>query len=220
MNLSQKFQTADGQLFDTKAEATDHLRRPLITAALNKLDGNNSELTNWLIDNQNDIEAGFEATSVQRVTKSEKKQLEKALDAIKASNDRAFSFVATNAASVLESFRWPSVKRGTKEEQAKTIHDGFMKITGDNKDLSDWIIANEVALLEAFRAGIVKREVNPKAADALAAYRAKRAEQKAELEAAAAKDAELGEGVTKNQDQVKAAHKAEAEAAELAKSNV
>jgi len=186
--LAQKFVTPDGKLFDTKAEANDYLRRPLITAAMNVVTGKNVELTEWLIANEETVASTYESTKIQRVTKSEKKALEKSLDAVAAAGDRAFAFVSENKEAILESFRWPSVKRGTEEEQAKTIRDGFLVLTNDNAKLADWLIANQAQILEAYEAGVVKREVNPKAAEALAAYRANQAVLKAEMEAAVAAD--------------------------------
>lgn len=178
-NLSQKFVTEDGKAFDTKAEAMDYLRRPLKAAALNKINGDNKELTDWLLDNEEAIGGTFESTKIRRVTKSEKKQLEKALEAVTAAGDKAFGFLIDNAAAIAESFRWPSVKRGDATEQAATIKAGFMSLTGDNAELADWLIGNKDAILEAFEAGVVKREVSPKAAEALAKYRAEKAAQKA-----------------------------------------
>lgn len=178
LELTSKFVTADGKAFDTKAEAMDYLRRPLKAAALNKLNGNNEELTNWLLDNEDSIGATFESTKIRRVTKSEKKQLEKSLEAVVAAGDKAFSFLIDNAAAIAESFRWPSVKRGDATEQAATIKAGFMSLTGDNAELADWLIGNKDSVLEAFQAGVQKREVSPKAAEALAKYRAEQAAKK------------------------------------------
>lgn len=178
-NLSQKFVTEDGKAFDTKAEAMDYLRRPLKAAALNKINGDNKELTDWLLDNEEAVAANFESTKIRRVTKSEKKQLEKALEAVAASGDKAFSFLIDNAAALAESFRWPSVKRGDATEQAATIKAGFLSMTDNNEELADWLIGNKDAILESFEAGVVKREVSPKAAEALAKYRAEKAAQKA-----------------------------------------
>lgn len=217
--LVQKFVCEDGTQFDTKAEAVDYLRKPLIMAALGKVNGNNKELTDWLYKNQEGIESAFESTRIQRVTKSEKNQLSKALEAVAAAGDKAYAFITNNKEAVLESFRWPSVKRGTEEEQAATIRDGFMALTGENAELTDWIIANKDALLEAYEAGIVKREVNPKAADALAAYREKQAARKVEKEAAVAADkaaVEAGKPATAVAA-VEAKFKAEDEAAAAAK---
>lgn len=176
--LSQKFVTDDGKAFDTKAEAMDYLRKPLKEAALNKLNGNNAELTAWLLDNEEAIDATFESTKIRRVTKTEKKQLEKALEAVTAAGDKAFAFLIQNSAAIADSFRWPSVKRGDATEQAATIKAGFMQLTGDNAELADWLIGNKDSVLEAFQAGVQKREVSPKAAEALAKYRAEQAAKK------------------------------------------
>ena len=140
----------------------------------------------WLCDNRTDIAETFESTKIKRVTKSEKKALEKALEAVKAAGDKAFAFIADNAEAILESFRWPSVKRGTEEEQAAQLRANFMALTGDNVELTDWVLSNKEAVLEAFEAGKVKREISPKAAEGLAAYQAKRAAEKAAKAAAEA----------------------------------
>lgn len=185
------------RIFDTKAEASDFLRRPLKTAALNKLNGNNAEVTEWLLANEDQIEATFESTKIQRVTKSEKAQLVKSLEEVAKAHatvaedgsvsnvEKKFAFLIENAAAIADSFRWPSVKRLKEDEEAAAIKTGFMTLTGENAELVDWMIANKVALLEAYQAGVVKREVNEKAATALAAYRAQKAAEKAAKEAAA-----------------------------------
>ena len=177
--LKAGFQTPDGKIFDTKTEAMDYMRKPQIVGALNKLNGNNAELTDWLYGQQEAIESTFESTKIRRVTKQEKKQLDKALAAVVAAGDKSFAFIADNSAAVSDSFRWPSVKRGTEEEQAATVRAGFMTLTTENVELVDWIISNKDALLEAFQAGVVKREDKPKAQEALAAYRQKKADEKA-----------------------------------------
>ena len=194
--LRQGFMTPDGKVFDTKSEAMDYLRKPQKEAALNKLNGNNAELTAWLLENEEQIEATFESTKIRRVTKSEKKQLEKALEELAKAHatvseegvvsniEKKFAFIIENSEAIADSFRWPSVKRGTEEEQAATIRAGFMALTGDNTDLVDWILSNKDGILEGYQAGVVKREVNAKAQDALAAYRAKKAAEKAAKEGA------------------------------------
>lgn len=194
--LRQGFMTPDGKVFDTKSEAMDYLRKPQKEAALNKLNGNNAELTAWLLENEESISDTFESTKIQRVTKSEKKQLEKALEELAKAHatvaedgtvsnvDKKYAFLIENREAIADSFRWPSVKRQSEEDQAATIKAGFMALTGDNVELVDWILGNKDAILEGFQAGVVKREVNPKAQDALAAYRAKKAAEKAAKEAA------------------------------------
>lgn len=182
--IKQGYQTEDGQMFDTKAEALDHLRKPLVLAALNKVTEANADLNAWLFENRNEIADTFESTKIRRVTKSEKNALKKALDSIVAAGEKSFAFVADNCEEILDSFRWPSVKRGTEEEQLATVKAGFMALTEDNAELSDWLVASKDAILEAFQAGVVKREVNPKAAEALAAYQAAKKAEKAAAEAA------------------------------------
>jgi hypothetical protein len=53
-----------------------------------------------------------------------------------------------------------------------------------NEELAEWIIKNKDKVLDAYQAGVVKREINPAAAEALAAYRAKKAAEKAAAEKA------------------------------------
>jgi hypothetical protein len=190
MQLQQKIavQMDDGsvKLFDTKQEAVVFLQRPKQTEAFKAFVGDNADLITWLLDNRSEIEGAFESTKIKRVTKSEKKALEKALEAVKAAEDKAFAFLVDNAKAVVESFRWPSVKRGTDEEQAAMIRKAVMEVTGENAELSDWIIENKAAILEAYEAGAVKREVSPAAAAGLAKYRAEQAAKKAAEQQASA----------------------------------
>jgi hypothetical protein len=192
MQLEQKIAVKmdDGsfKLFDTKAEATEFLQRPKQTEAFKAFVGENPELITWLLDNRADIEGAFESAKIKRVTKSEKKALEKALDAVKAAEDKNFAFLVENRTAILESFRWPSVKRGSEEEQAAMVRKAVMAATEDNAELTDWIVANKTQILEAYEAGAIKREVSPQAAEGLAKWRAeqaaKREQEKAAEEAA------------------------------------
>lgn len=194
MQLEQKIAVKmdDGstKLFDTKAQAMEFLQRPKQTEAFQSFVGDNAPLIEWLLDNRTEIEGAFESAKIKRVTKSEKNALKKALDAVKAAEDKNFVFLVENSEAVLNSFRWPSVKRGSEEEQAATIKKAIMALTGDNAELSDWIIANKTQILEAYEAGAVKREVSPQAAAGLAKWRAeqeaKKAAEKAAEEAAEA----------------------------------
>ena len=114
--LKQVFTTPDGKIFDNKKDAMDYLRRPKITLAMNVVTGNNKELTEWLVENQEIVEMAFETGTIRRVTKPEFKKLTAALEAIREANNPKFAFIADNADAVAESFRWPSVKRMTAEE--------------------------------------------------------------------------------------------------------
>ena len=187
MELKKVFATPDGKTFETKAEAENYLRRPKIKEAMLKVTGNNAELADWLIDHQESVEMAFETGTIRRVTKSEHAKLAKALEALKAiEGNPKIAFLQDNAAAILESFRWPSVKRMTDAEKATAARNTLIAAS-DNEELADWILANRDAVLEAFQAGKVKREVNPKAAQALAEYQArKRAEKEAAAAAAAA----------------------------------
>jgi len=187
MEILQKFQTPDGQVFDTKAEAFNHVRRPKILAALHKLTDNNQELSTWLIDNQEHVEVAFELGTIRRVTKSERKKLEKSIEELKTlSGNPKLAFLVENADVIAEVFRWPTVKRMTDEEKAFAAKNTLMGASGNNEELASWIIANKDGVLAAYEAGVEKREVNPKATEALAAYRAKKAAEKAEGAAATA----------------------------------
>ena len=80
-------------------------------------------------------------------------------------------FLFENIEAVKDSFRWPKVKRMTAEEKAVAAKNTLMAASEDNAELSDWVIANEEKIIEAFAAGKEKREVSPQAANGLAAYR-------------------------------------------------
>ena len=183
--IAQKFMVGD-QAFNTRAEAADFIRLPQVRAALNQINGNNTKLTEFLIEHQETIEMAFEAGTLRRVTKSERGQLNKALEEVKAlaANNPKLKFLETHAASLVETFRWPTVKRMTDEEKATAARNTLLAAT-DDEGVVTWVLSNKEAVLEAFKAGVVKREVSPKAAEALAAYRAEKAAQKAAAEAEA-----------------------------------
>lgn len=190
MQLEQKIAVKmdDGstRLFDTKAEALEFLQRPKQTEAFKAFVGDNPDLITWLLDNRGEVESAFESAKIKRVTKSEKNALKKALDAIKAAEDKAFAFVVEHSEAILNSFRWPSVKRGSEEEQAAMIMRAVTEVTGDNAELATWIVANRDAVLEAYEAGAIKREVSPQAAAGLAKWRAEQEAKKAAEKAAEA----------------------------------
>ena len=181
-----------GQWFKTKAEATEFVRKPKVMAALAELTKGNQEVSDYLYNNIEGIEAAFEVAKIRRVTKAEHAKLKKALEAIVAANDPAAAFVAENSAAILESFRWPSVKRMSEEEATVAQTNALNALTGDNVELAQWILANKTQLLEAFQAGIEKRQLAPAAAAGLEAYREKRRLAKLALEGAAAGEAPTG----------------------------
>jgi succinate dehydrogenase flavin-adding protein (antitoxin of CptAB toxin-antitoxin module) len=193
--LKPVYQTPDGQTFDNKADAEDHMRRPKKLAALMALTSQNDELANWLLTEQEAVENAFDTGTIRRVSKTERNKLKTAFDRVKelapAETTQKLNFLVEHADDILESFRWPTVKRMTDEEKATAAKNTLMGASDNNEDLSNWVLAHKDGILEAYKAGIVKREVNPNAKAALAAYREKKAAEKAAAEGgeAAAADA-------------------------------
>jgi hypothetical protein len=180
MELRQVFTTPDGKTFDTKAEALDYLRKPKIKTALTAVTGGNAELTEWLMSNQEKVEMAFETGTIRRVTKTEHNKLAKALDALKEiTGNPKIAFLQEHTGAILDSFRWPSVKRMDEAEKATAARNTLVAASEGNEKLAEWILANKDSILAAYEAGIEKKQVNPKAQEALAAYRAKKAAEKA-----------------------------------------
>lgn len=179
--------TPDGKQFDTMKEAQDYLRRPKIKAELMKVTEGNEKLVDWLIDNQETVEMAFEVGTIRRVTKVERNKLKKALDAIKEASEPKFKFVQENADSILETFRWPSVTRMKDEEKTAAARASLIAASEGNEKLADYILQNKDAIVQAYQAGVEKREVNPKATKALEEYRAKKAAEKLAKELAEGK---------------------------------
>lgn len=193
VTFKQVFEAPDGTRFETKSEVIDYLRKPKVLAALNLITSNQAELNEWIYSHQDFLEEVFSTGTIQRVTKSEKKAIEKAFEALKEVENlpKACAFLVENAGAFQDSFRWPAVKRMKDEEKDKLIFDSIYAATENNKELTEWIIAQKLAIFEAFDAGKVKREVSPKAAAGLEAYRAaKKAEKEAkEAQTAGASEA-------------------------------
>jgi hypothetical protein len=177
--------TDQTKYFESKAERDAFDQRPQVEAAFNKITDNNKDLTGWFVENEDAVLGSYETGTISRVTKVEKNKLVKALEAIKAADNKDFAFVADNAEAIADSFRWPTVKRLTAEEKTAAMTEKLMAVTDNNKDLVAWIIANQEAIEQAYKAGVVKRPVSEKASAALAAYQAERKAKK-EAEAAAA----------------------------------
>jgi hypothetical protein len=182
--IQQVYKAPDGKEFGTREEAMQYIRRPLITAELSKIDGVNKDLVEWLLENQESVEVAFEVGTIRRVTKAERKKLEKALEHLVSLNDPKLAFISENAGAVKDSFRWPGVKRMDEAEKREAARRSLVASTEGNEQLADWIVANREAILNSYEAVKPKREVNPAATEALAAYRAKKAAEKAAAEAA------------------------------------
>lgn len=183
MTIQQGF-FVSGQMFATKAEAQEFVRKPKVMKELLKLTGNREDLAEFLYEKREILEDTFNVGTITRVTKSEKRQLKEALDYIEAlfkedpiAHKKA-KFVADNAGAIYEVFRWPTVKRMKDEEKDAAIRTTLGGLCGDNQDLVNWIIGSKDKIFEAFEAGVEKREVDPKATAGLAKYREKIALQK------------------------------------------
>ena len=184
MSDVQQAYVVDGNVFETKAEAVAYQRRPKILNALSEVTDGNEDLSNWLVENQDTVEAAFEVGTVKRVKVAERKKLKKALDAIEEADIKGTDFVTENADQIVDSFRWPKVKRMNDEEKATQAKNTLMGATENNEELSAWIVDNQDQIKEAFAAGKPKREVSEKAKKALEDYRAKKAAEKAAAEEA------------------------------------
>mgnify|MGYP003572187858 CR=1 FL=1 len=191
--------------FSSKAEALDYLRRPKILAAMQVVTEGNTDLSNWLVDNQDTVVSAFDTGTIRRVTKSEKKKLDAVIDAIAEAHkgDKKFAFFTDNAEAFKESFRWPKVKRMTDEEKALAARNTLMTAADGSEDVAKWVIAHEAAILEAFNAGKEKREVSPAAQIGLLAYREGKAAEKAALDSGASPEEAKKIGQAKS-DEIKA----------------
>jgi len=176
--LKPTFATPDGTVFDTKAEAMEYMRKPQIIGALNEITNNNDKLVDWLYKNMETVEVAFEVGSIRRVTKVEMAKFEKGLEALKAiEGNPALTFLQQHTEAVR--FQWPAVKRLTDAEKATAARNTLTAASEGNVELAEWVVANQEAVLKAFKAGIEVRQVSPKATEALAAYQAKKAAEKA-----------------------------------------
>ena len=166
----------DGKQYGSMAEAKDAMRKPAVKAALLAATGKNEELTQWLVEHEEQVQVAFETGTIRRVTKVEHNKLSKAIEALKEiEGNPKIAFLQENAGAILDSFRWPAVKRMDEAEKATAARNTLVAASEGNEELAAWIIANKDAVLEAYEAGKVKREVSPKATEALAAYQAKKA---------------------------------------------
>lgn len=186
LELSQVYKTPDGAEFTNKQDALNHMRRPKISEAMLKISGANAGLVDWLLDNQESVENAFDVGTIRRVTKADAKKLAASLAALVevAKGNPKLSFLAENAGAVQDSFRWPAVKRMDEAEKATAARNSLLASTEGNEQMTGWIILNKDAIMAAYEAGVEKRQVNDKATQALAEYRARMAAERVEMEAA------------------------------------
>ena len=179
-------------VFKTKKEAQDFQRRPKILEALKPHVGDNEDLANWIVENQEGVREAFDVGTIKRVSKSERNKLSKALENLAELGDPKFAFLVDNSEAIVDSFRWPSVKRMDDEEKATAALEAITALANGNGQLAQFVVTNRENILEAFDAGKVKRKPNPAAMAALAAHREKVAAEKAAREEAEAAEASEG----------------------------
>ena len=185
MSQVQKAYVVDGKIFASKKEADEYLARPRIVEAMNAVTENNEELTQWLVDNQEDVEASFDHGTIRRVKNSERKKLESALEHLETLDDPKLKFLIDNTSAISESFRWPKVRRMNDEEKAVAAKNSLVGLTEGDDELADWIVEHRDRVLAAYTEGKPEREVSEKAQAALAEWRKKKAAEKAAEEAQA-----------------------------------
>jgi hypothetical protein len=178
--LKQVFQAADGTTFETKAEALSYMRRPKIEAALDTLT-KDPTLTAWLIDNSKAIKNAFDTGTLRRITKSDAAKIAKAIEAIKEAKIKGTEFLIEIWPEI--DVKYKPVKRINDAEKEFAIRNSLQALEGGSEELAIWVITVKDAILEAYEAGVEKRQVAPAAAEGLAAYRAKKAAEKAAKEA-------------------------------------
>ena len=184
--LQQVFRTEDGVFHNTKEDALLHMRKPHIRAALMGLTKANQELSDWLLEQMDALQDAFDVGTVRRVTKVERNKLSRALDAAAALQEPKLAFLVEHAEAILKSFKWPAATRLQGEERDAAIASSLLALCDNNEELAGWIAENRDQILNAFEQGKIKREVSPKAKEALAAYQARKAAEKAAAEQAAA----------------------------------
>jgi len=173
--LKQGFVTEDGQVFTNRNDALEHIRKPQVMSVLTVLCNKDADLASFLYEKREDIAAAYDTGKIPRVTKSQRKALEKALEYAVSLNDPKLEFINKHYEDISASFRWPTVSRLKPEEHAGAIQEALAKLVDGNTELAVWIINNKDQLLAAYETGVEKREVNPKAMEKLAEYRAQRA---------------------------------------------
>lgn len=169
------------KVFATMAEAKDFIRSPKIKEALLSLTDGNEELSDWLLEKRDVVERAFETGTIRRVTNKDKEKLAAAAEGIKAfaaANPTAakeFQFFVDHAEDIRDGFRYPTVARMSEEDKAFAAKNTLVMESEGNEELADWVLANKDPILEAYEAGKDKKPMNPKAAEALAKWRAQKA---------------------------------------------
>lgn len=177
--LKQTFQTPDGATFDTKEAAMRHMRKDAIMAALAAVCGGDRTLAVAIYDKEEELTAAFDTGTIRMVTKAERKQLEKALDALKAAAPAGCEFLVNNVDAIAASFRWPAQKRLTAEEKLQAQHVAVTELFEGRTDVANWVLQEKDKIMAAFKAGQPERKVPESAAAGLAAWQAMKSAEKA-----------------------------------------
>lgn len=188
MAIKQIFVTEDGKQFDNKQEAVDYVRIPKVREAFANLKITDPETVDWLIKNQEEIEGSFDSGSITRVTKKDRAKIRAEFDKILAS-DLELPFVREHQQQFVDGFKYAPMARLNDEEKAVLVRQELSTLEGITDEMIGWLIANKESVLEAYKAGVEKREIPQKAMEKLAEYRAKMAAEKAAKEAAKTKAA-------------------------------
>ena len=175
-NLAPIFRANDGTEFATKQAAVDYMRKPLIKEALLAVAGLSSDIADMIIANTETVEIAFESGTIRRVTKAEHGKLAKALEFCVASETKELAFLAEVAEDIKSSFKYAPVKRMSDDEKVAAAKNSLAAVF--DTEVAAFIIENKSVVIEALKAGIVKREVSDTASTALAKYRAEQAEKK------------------------------------------
>ena len=179
----------DGKVFETKVEAQDYLRKPQVLSAMNEITSD-SALSELLISNKESIIDAFSTGTIRRVTKADKKKMNADFDTLEAAGLSLKFFTKENREDIINGFRYPAVQRMDAEAKAVKAKEMIVNLDGVSDELADWIVANSENIIKAYDAGKPKREIAPAAQEALEAYRARKAKEKADAEAAKATPAE------------------------------
>lgn len=179
--IKQVYAAPDGTQFATKREAQDYMRRPKIRAAFMELTNANEDLSDWLVEKQEDIESTFSVGQIRRVTKTDRNKLSSAFEYVleKLGDDAKVRFIKEHGEDIVEGFKWPSVKRMDDGEKEAAMKAELVELADGNEEVADFIITNREKVEEAYDAGKVKRTINPAAQEGLAKWREEQAKKKA-----------------------------------------
>jgi len=183
MEIRQTF-VVGGQQFETKADAIDYIRKQ----ELLKLANGQEDLAVLLFEHKEAIESAFDTGTIRRVTKTERKRLRDAFEALPADLPKAAEFLREKVMyqgaevsimeQLIDSFSWPKQRRMSDEEKAAALSEA-LKALDISEEVAEWIKNVREDLLAAYGAGVEKRQVSEKALAGLAAYREKMAALKA-----------------------------------------